>query len=1085
MPMRRLVLALSGLLAVAAVAVLAVPLLVPADWIRDRIITVVESATGIELTLEGPVSLTVVPSLALEMHDVAINQPGQPTFLTVETVRIGLDLGPLLNGAVVISGFDLIEPRLDLAIDETGQANWQKPDAMGAAQTAPGGGLGFGISHLTVSDGRLSWADARTGSRQEITAVSFETGFKDLAAPLQATGRFTAAGLEQSFDVTLQELAKLLTTGRSKLDLSLSAPEFRLNADGEISAGDIPFSGKVDLSATDLPALLAKLGQAPPPMKSLTAKGDVSVSGGSIDATNLDLVIDGMTGSGAIKIATGGRVPRIDAQLDLAAVNLDDEPMLSESETAGPDFALLSRFDANLDVSIREIRSPALGRSGPIRDLHAVITVENGRATLDLDRMSAEVGTVSGRLTLEPADEAYRIDGRFEAKGLDAAGVLALAEADPAAKGRLSARLGFSASGRSVAELLATLDASGAIRLADGTIEGGPLSSQNGDPSARRLTSVNIEAVFPSLSDQVRVTGTASFADRAMDVDVTMNLQRLIEGGGVPVLAKLQSDRLNVSFEGTVIAADPSANGRIEITAPSLNEALNGTLNRGNRSADGPLRLSGSLEASPRRVRFEDADIVIGRSKLGGTLTLAMTERPRVTARFFGEAADIGLVLAGVAGGDTGTTGWSDVSLNLAPLRDFDADIALDVDQLQIADLTTGPAKVSLTLAAGVLSLDLPAVSLHRGTAAGKATLDASSDRAVIAMDVRLAEVDVLPVLNGVIGLDRIGGTGDLAIDVRSQGQSPLAMAQGLAGTASLSVRDGVLQGIDLTNLMESVARSVTTGFGESGSTAFERLSASFRIQAGIASNDDLRLDSASIRATGAGRIDIPGRAFDYRIIPVLAPTPGSGGEAVAFEVPVIVKGPWNAPRLYPDLEGILSNPKAAYEKLRALGGAFGQFSASDGLGAAVPALSEMIAPAQGDGSDPLQSMVRGMLTDQLNPALGVPVPRARPDEPLGGAEPVASVDIPTTALPENAAAPDQQESAEVQEGPAETAPAALDQLDPGVPVAEPVSSKEVAPETGVPCTPAESEACQGLAAPRSMDDPLGQLIEGVTAPAE
>ena len=53
----------------------------------------------------------------------------------------------------------------------------------------------------------------------------------------------------------------------------------------------------------------------------------------------------------------------------------------------------------------------------------------------------------------------------------------------------------------------------------------------------------------------------------------------------------------------------------------------------------------------------------------------------------------------------------------------------------------------------------------------------------------------------------------------------------------------------------------------------------------------------------------------------------GQGGALapIGIGVPVAVQGPWGAPRIYPDMAGILDNPDAAYAKLRELGaGLFG-----------------------------------------------------------------------------------------------------------------------------------------------------------------
>ena len=58
----------------------------------------------------------------------------------------------------------------------------------------------------------------------------------------------------------------------------------------------------------------------------------------------------------------------------------------------------------------------------------------------------------------------------------------------------------------------------------------------------------------------------------------------------------------------------------------------------------------------------------------------------------------------------------------------------------------------------------------------------------------------------------------------------------------------------------------------------------------------------------------------------------GRADDPVGFGIPVMIDGPWAEPRIYPDMQGILDNPDAAYAKLKEMGkGLFGANGA--GLG--------------------------------------------------------------------------------------------------------------------------------------------------------
>ena len=86
---------------------------------------------------------------------------------------------------------------------------------------------------------------------------------------------------------------------------------------------------------------------------------------------------------------------------------------------------------------------------------------------------------------------------------------------------------------------------------------------------------------------------------------------------------------------------------------------------------------------------------------------------------------------------------------------------------------------------------------------------------------------------------------------------------------------------------------------------------------------------------TGAGTIDLGTKMLAFRVEPRLVlTTEGQGRTAdpVGLGIPVVIEGSWAEPRIYPEMQGILDNPDAAYAKLKEMGkGLFG--SGGGGLG--------------------------------------------------------------------------------------------------------------------------------------------------------
>jgi AsmA protein len=151
--------------------------------------------------------------------------------------------------------------------------------------------------------------------------------------------------------------------------------------------------------------------------------------------------------------------------------------------------------------------------------------------------------------------------------------------------------------------------------------------------------------------------------------------------------------------------------------------------------------------------------------------------------------------------------------------------------------------------------------------------------------------------------------------------------------------------------------------------------------------NDDLVIVGPLFRVGGAGRVDIPNRTLAYRVDPkIVASLKGQDGSGdLESFVPVRVEGPWARPRIYPEIEGILQDPKGALDQLRKLGS--GLLGGLTGEGAS--------------GGDTGQG-VQDQIDQLLGGSGGSPTPEAPPaPPPEPPAEPSAPAPTDQTAAPD------------------------------------------------------------------------------------
>ena len=262
--------------------------------------------------------------------------------------------------------------------------------------------------------------------------------------------------------------------------------------------------------------------------------------------------------------------------------------------------------------------------------------------------------------------------------------------------------------------------------------------------------------------------------------------------------------------------------------------------------------------------------------------------------------------------------------------------MAFSAAEFQIGKLQLAPVYVEATLVNGVLNLALSNTGIYRGKANGLLTLDVSGDVARQSLNLNLDSVRALPLLSEIAGFRELDGTMQGKIDVRTSGASQHTMMANLAGSVDLLFRDGEIRGINIAQMARNLTQSTLNGWHEDKKekTDLTELSGLFKIAAGVATTDNLKLLGPLVRVNGTGNADVAAKTlqfkFDTKLVMSLE---GQGGpdNPIGFGVPVMVTGKWDSPQIYPDVAGILDHPDAAYAKLHELG--LGLFGNNGGTG--------------------------------------------------------------------------------------------------------------------------------------------------------
>jgi AsmA protein len=354
---------------------------------------------------------------------------------------------------------------------------------------------------------------------------------------------------------------------------------------------------------------------------------------------------------------------------------------------------------------------------------------------------------------------------------------------------------------------------------------------------------------------------------------------------------------------------------------------------------------------------------------------------------------------------------WSNATIDVMGLNYVDAQAKISAAEINIGDAHFAPAAIDITLGRGVLKCAVTNLGAYGGQANGEIDVDASGAEPAYTLRTDLAGVGALPLLTSLADFDKLEGKLQAKISVRATGTSQRAIMSNLSGSTFVIFQDGAIRGLNVAGMIRSLTSSTLSGWQEGGNQATDlsQLSASFRIDNGRAITTDLNLVGPLVRMTGVGTVDLGTKLMAFRVEPKLVMTTegqGSTADPVGLGIPVIIDGSWSAPRIYPDMAGVLDNPDAAYAKLKEMGkglfgGAGGGLAGLGGLGGALNGNGS--GNGGGTGSDQIGSKIGETLGNLMQQGFSrgrsIPAPNTASAPASAAAAPPPQNDPPPQAV--------------------------------------------------------------------------------------
>lgn len=423
----------------------------------------------------------------------------------------------------------------------------------------------------------------------------------------------------------------------------------------------------------------------------------------------------------------------------------------------------------------------------------------------------------------------------------------------------------------------------------------------------------NVDGLLESDAEgRLSFKGSTVVNFRVLRIDATLKSLARVNHDGSPFDVAVSTDIASASFSGMVATGNLlTLAGPVNLTSPDPAGALQwlGIAMPDNTKLPAPLTIDGALDSAGRAFAIHKAAAMIGALQASGEIAIDLRgDRPKLQGSLAVDSAwlDPLVPASGAEGGD-----WGRRVLPFKMLRGFDVELALAAGAVHYGPFTAGASKLQVLLKDGQLETT-GALQLPGG---GSVNVILDADASVLPPAGRLSlkaeNVDAGPLISAVTGLSVFSGSGTLSADLAAQGQTQEEMVSTLKGVAAFSLGQGRITGTDLPGLASAVRERILDGWGAApGATPYTAFTGAANVADGIATFRTLSVEMPQASFTASGTVDLLRRAADLK-------STAASGETPLLPVPIIVKGKWDAPRIYPDVPQILENPEGGFARLK------------------------------------------------------------------------------------------------------------------------------------------------------------------------
>lgn len=462
--------------------------------------------------------------------------------------------------------------------------------------------------------------------------------------------------------------------------------------------------------------------------------------------------------------------------------------------------------------------------------------------------------------------------------------------------------------------------------------------------------SMDVALSEPKLQTPIKLKGQIAFDLEAQRYSVKgLNLQVNAQGDVLPVSPLALNLSANVAADLTqgelsldnlqLSALDTHISGQTKVTGLDSNLEAKGRLaiaqfspksllkqlaielpEMADKQAMSQAQVDMHFSASPSGASLDDLKVQLDQTHLSGKASVKNFDKPAIRYDLTVNEIDVDRYLPPPSkapaqeSAPVSSTTAEPIALPMELLRGLDIDGQFHIGKLKAANARATDIAIGLKAKDGLIQVSPTKASLYDGTLNGALALDAKTDTPKFSVKESLENIVAGPLLKDLLGDDKVHGTGNVAMDLRTQGLSVDDFKQHLNGTASFRFKDGAVKGVNIGQLIREAHAKLKKKPAPpktENQTDFAEMSGSVSITNGLVKNNDLDVKSPLLRIDGKGEVNLPKERINYLVnTSIVESAKGQAGEELdelkSLTIPIKVTGTFSDPKFSLDLKPIL-----------------------------------------------------------------------------------------------------------------------------------------------------------------------------------